>query len=41
MIAAGRKSKISQTAFCTIAGSTVAVPNVSTISETGCAVPIA
>ena len=29
------------TAFCTISGSTVAVSNVSIISETGCAVPIA
>ena len=42
MIAAGRKSKTSQTAVCDERpGSTCSVPNVSTISDTGCAVPIA
>ena len=41
MIAAGRKSKISQITFSTAAGSTVEVSNRSTINETGCALPIA
>ena len=40
-MAAGRRSKVSLTAWAIFSGSTTSVPNVSTMRETGWATPMA